>query len=161
MDSLALCNPAIMRRILANKIPEKLQSDPELDALLNDLFKEVEDDYIFSIRKAIVDYILMNPSEKVRLSISAIPRPFPRRTIRAPVPWHNSYQRGKDMVIKNVFTTNPVMMEIQNVWTNRFSQVRFVDGDELLASGLPVVPEEFQERVRKQCLRTREFLKKT
>ncbi|XP_028395151.1 dynein heavy chain 3, axonemal-like isoform X1 [Dendronephthya gigantea] len=161
MDSLALCNPAIMRRILANKIPEKLQSDPELDALLNDLFKEVEDDYIFSIRKAIVDYILMDPSEKVRLSISAIPKPFPRRTIRAPVPWHNSYQRGKDMVIKNVFTTNPVMMEIQNVWTNRFSQVRFVDGDELRASGLPVAPEEFQELVRKQCLRTREFLKKT
>lgn len=56
MDSLALCDPAIMRRILANKIPEKLKSDPELDALLNDLFKEVEDDYTFSIRKAIGKY---------------------------------------------------------------------------------------------------------
>ena len=43
----------------------------------------------------------------------------------------------------------------------RFSQVRFVDGGELHASGLPVSPEEFQELVRKQCLRTREFLKKT
>ena len=44
---------------------------------------------------------------------------------------------------------------------SRFSQVRFVDGDELRASGLPVSPEEFQELVRKQCVRTREFLKKT
>ena len=44
---------------------------------------------------------------------------------------------------------------------SRFSQVRFVDGDELHASGLPVAPEEFQELVRKQCMRTREFLKKT
>ena len=39
--------------------------------------------------------------------------------------------------------------------------MRFVDGDELHASGLPVAPEEFQELVRKQCMRTREFLKKT
>ncbi|CAB3991140.1 dynein heavy chain 3, axonemal-like, partial [Paramuricea clavata] len=159
--SLANCDPAIVKRILANKIPARLKSDPELETLLSGLLNEVEDDYSFSIRKAIVDYILMDPSERVRLNITSIPKPFPRRTIRAPVPWHNSYKKGKDLVMKNVFTTNPVMMEIQNVWTNRFSQVRFVDGDELHASGLPVVPEEFQELVRKQCVRTREFLKKT
>ena len=42
-----------MKRILANKIPARLKSDPELEALLNGLFNEVEDDYGFSIRKAI------------------------------------------------------------------------------------------------------------
>lgn len=42
------------------------------------------------------------------------------RTIRAPVPWHDSYKKAKDFTIKYAFTTNPVMMEIQNVWTNRY-----------------------------------------
>lgn len=44
---------------------------------------------------------------------------------------------------------------------HRFSHVRFVDDDELRASGLPVAPGEFQELVRQQCMRTRDFLKKT
>jgi hypothetical protein len=52
-DSLANCDPAIVKRILANKIPARLKSDPELETLLSGLFNEVEDDYSFSIRKAI------------------------------------------------------------------------------------------------------------
>ena len=43
----------------------------------------------------------------------------------------------------------------------RFSEVRFVDGDKLLASGLPVTPEEFESLVKQQCAKTREFLKRT
>ena len=39
--------------------------------------------------------------------------------------------------------------------------MRFVDGGELLASGLPVTPSEFEALVKKQCVRTRDFLKKT
>ena len=103
-----------MRRILADKIPARLKSDAELDALLNALFDEVEEGYCFSLRKAIgktglnvssetrvlishqlfpqwkhagphdfaffiVDYILMDPAERDRLNINAIPRPFPQR----------------------------------------------------------------------------------
>ena len=43
----------------------------------------------------------------------------------------------------------------------RFSEVRFVDGDSLLASGLPVTPAEFESLVKQQCAKTREFLKRT
>ena len=42
-----------------------------------------------------------------------------------------------------------------------FSEVRFVDGDQLLASGLPVTPAEFELLVKQQCAKTREFLKRT
>lgn len=44
---------------------------------------------------------------------------------------------------------------------NRFSEVRFVDGDKLLESGLPVTPAEFESLVKQQCAKTREFLKRT
>ena len=43
----------------------------------------------------------------------------------------------------------------------RFSEVRFVDGDKLFASGLPVTPAEFESLVKEQCAKTREFLKKS
>ena len=43
----------------------------------------------------------------------------------------------------------------------RFCDVRFVDGEKLLASGLPVTPTEFESLVKQQCATTREFLKRT
>ena len=54
-DSLAKCDAAVKERILANKIPERIKrnGDAELEHLLNALFEEVENDYVFSIRKAI------------------------------------------------------------------------------------------------------------
>lgn len=36
-----------------------------------------------------------------------------------------------------------------------------MDGDQLLASGLPVTPAEFELLVKQQCAKTREFLKRT
>ena len=52
-NSLAKYDPAVMKRILASKIPVRMKSDPELETLLKMLFNEVEEDYTFSIRKAI------------------------------------------------------------------------------------------------------------
>ena len=44
---------------------------------------------------------------------------FALRTIRAPVPWHQSYRSVKEYNNKNLFITNQVMMEIQNLWCDR------------------------------------------
>lgn len=159
--SLAKQDKEIMDRILQKRVPEKLRQNVELDPLITELKQEVVGDYDFSVRKSIVDYILMDPGERQRLHIKEIPKPFPQRTVRAPVPWHNTYCSAKEYCAKNVFTTNPVMMKIQNLWYDRFSDVRFVYGKELLESGLPVTPEVFESRVKEQCSKTREFLKKT
>ena len=65
-----------------------------------------------------VDYILKDPEEKTRLHITAIPRAFPQRIIRAPVPWHDTYQQMKEFNEMHLFTTNPMMLELQNIWFN-------------------------------------------
>lgn len=159
--ALAPQESEVMERIVGKRIPEKLRTDSDLDHLASKLKDEVKGDYNFSLRKAIVDYILKDEDEKQRLHISAVPSPFPQRTIRAPVPWHHSYLSVKEFNSRNLFTTNQVMTEIQNLWCDRFSKVRFVDGKKLFASGLPVVPNEFESMVKKQCAKTREFLRKT
>ena len=41
------------------------------------------------------------------------------RTVRAPVPWRNTYHLAKESCKKNLFITNPVMMKIQNLWYDR------------------------------------------
>lgn len=67
----------------------------------------------------LVDYILMDPSERQRLSISSIPMPFPRRVIRAPVPWATSYTEAQMWQSQHLFTTSPVMILLQDVWLKR------------------------------------------
>ena len=60
-------------------LPPKLAFNPDFGALREKLEQEVLEDYQDSLRKAIVDYILMDSGEKRRLRISSIPQAFPRR----------------------------------------------------------------------------------
>lgn len=64
----------------------------------------------------LVDYILMDPMEKRRLFIESIPRLFPHRVIRAPVPWHNVYQSAKKWNEEHLHTMNPMMYNLKELW---------------------------------------------
>ncbi|KAL8585021.1 Dynein heavy chain 3, axonemal [Nucella lapillus] len=125
------------------------------------LLDEVHADYVMSGCKAIVDYILKDPEEKVRLHIAATPKPWPHRVIRAPVPWHDTYQAMKEWNEESLFLTNPVMLKLQNLWFDQFNNVRFVKMRELLESGLPLPPSDFEALVQTHCLDTQQFLKKS
>lgn len=58
----------------------------------------------------------MDPLERRRLSISSIPRPFPWRVIRAPVPWTSSYQEAHLWQSQHLFTATPIMVLLQDIW---------------------------------------------
>lgn len=66
-----------------------------------------------------VDYVLMDPSEGRRLSISSIPKPFPQRVIRAPVPWTLSYKEVSTWQSQHLFTVSPIMILLQDVWIKK------------------------------------------
>lgn len=66
-----------------------------------------------------VDYILLDPEEKVRLSISTVPKLFPSFVIRAPVPWSENYQETHSWLKENLYTLNPLLLHIQTLWMNR------------------------------------------
>lgn len=38
------------------------------------------------------------------------------RIVRAPVPWHEDYRELKDYNTNHLFITNPIMLELQNIW---------------------------------------------
>uniref|UniRef100_A0A8B9DQE6 Dynein axonemal heavy chain 3 n=1 Tax=Anser cygnoides TaxID=8845 RepID=A0A8B9DQE6_ANSCY len=93
-DMLAPQDKEVMNVIL-KQIPAHLLANPYLENSLVCLKEEIKADYRISLMKAIVDYILMDPAERERLLIRSTPRPFPQRVIRAPVPWHSSYEEAK------------------------------------------------------------------
>ncbi|XP_070580768.1 dynein axonemal heavy chain 3-like [Ptychodera flava] len=158
-DGMLAPQPIEMMGNILCRLSKKIKEDPELDRMQKDLICEVDDDYDFSLRKSIVDYILKDPEEKRRLHIDWIPRSFPWRTIRAPVPWHQSYSEHKQTNEAHLFITNPIMLELQNLWYDSFGSLRFVRLEDLMAAELPLLPAEFEELVKKHCKEAHEILR--
>ncbi|XP_078610604.1 dynein axonemal heavy chain 3-like isoform X1 [Branchiostoma floridae x Branchiostoma japonicum] len=144
---------------IKSRIPEALRNNPDLNKIVVALTEEAEGDYNFTLRKCIVDYVLKDEKEKSRLHISWIPRSFPHRVIRAPVPWHHVYRETKELNEQHLFTTNPIMLHLQNLWFDKYAHLRFVNKDELLRSNLPLLPADFEELIKKQCREAHEVLR--
>ncbi|KAB5587265.1 hypothetical protein PHYPO_G00011210 [Pangasianodon hypophthalmus] len=123
--------------------------------MLQKLLEETKSGYNFSIRKSIVDYILMDEQQRKRLSISSVPRPFPQRVIRAPLPWSRAYRHAHDCCTQHLFTVNPIMHHLQEIWISNFSDLRFVD---FHFENLPLLPSEFQQFIQTQCETIRDLL---
>eukprot|EP00794_Sanderia_malayensis_P008808 gene8808-9750_t len=149
----------IMERVMADRIPTHLKhGNCNFIKIIEELKSEVDDDYHFSLRKAIVDYILKDEGEKRRLHISSIPKSFKTSCIRAPVPWHQSCITIKNVMKNHLFTVNPVMTELQKIWCKRFSNKRFVDIERIRCSDIPVYPHEFEGMIKRHCAEARQHL---
>uniref|UniRef100_A0A8C9V6G4 Dynein axonemal heavy chain 7 n=1 Tax=Scleropages formosus TaxID=113540 RepID=A0A8C9V6G4_SCLFO len=146
-DMLAAQPPQQIKNIL-KLLPDHGEAESRtLQKLKSDNLEEVFHDYDFSLRKSIVDYVLRDPSERRRLFISSIPRPFPPRVIRGPVPWSSSYREARDCMVHHLFTVNPVMLHLQELWFKNFSSLRFVRLEDLFAANLPLLPEDFEATI--------------
>lgn len=101
-------------------IPDRLRSSSSnvIKELKDDLAEEVISDYVYSMKKSIVDYVLMNLDERKRLKIDAVPKPFKLKTIRAPVPWHTSYSKSHDWIQVNLHIINRVNSILKDLWSD-------------------------------------------
>ncbi|XP_058475903.1 dynein axonemal heavy chain 3-like [Solea solea] len=146
------------RNILRLLPPGTKDSSKKIQALRANLEEEVKRDYFFSLKKSIVDYILLDPSERQRLCISSIPKLFPRRVIRAPVPWSANYKKTHMWQSQHLFTVNHIMIMLQDIWQKSFSSLRFVRLEDLFAANLPLLPSDFEGFVWRQCQSARDEL---
>ncbi|XP_037363374.1 dynein axonemal heavy chain 3 isoform X2 [Talpa occidentalis] len=156
-EMIAAEEEEVMTRIL-KLISNTLLTSPNLEPLLIVLLKEKESDYYSSLMKSTVDYILMDPMERKRLFIENIPREFPQRVIRAPVPWHTVYKQAKKWNEEHLHTVNPMMLRLKELWFAEFRDLRFVRTAELLAGKLPLLPHEYREVIQNHCMELRQIL---
>ncbi|KAK3579501.1 hypothetical protein CHS0354_028323 [Potamilus streckersoni] len=152
-------HPDVMKNI-CSLVPNPLLNSSELGSMVTSLTEEISNDYEYSFRKSIVDYILKDYEERDRLHISCVPKPFPQRVIRAPVPWHSTYQEIRGWNSTHLFINNPIMQELQNLWFDKFIHMRFINLKELESVDLPLLPSEFESLVKKQCWEAHEQLRK-
>ncbi|XP_041362756.1 dynein heavy chain 3, axonemal-like isoform X2 [Gigantopelta aegis] len=161
VPSMLAPQPQMQLKNIQSHVPDSLLTNPELESTTQELLEEINLDYEYSLRKTIVDYILKDPQEKNRLHIKWTPKPFPQRIVRAPVPWHLTYQQCKSYNDIHLFITNRIMQELQDIWFDEFCHQRFVNLKELMVADLPLLPTEFESLIKKQCWAAHEVLRKT
>ena len=91
-----------------------------------ELREEINYDYLQSVKRGIVDYILIDESERERLTITECPMYYQPTTIRAPVPWRNSYEIAQQFCISNLHITSKHIRELQNLWFSQYKHASFV-----------------------------------
>lgn len=139
-----------------DRLPQDLLGDPDNQHLAGALADEVNGDYVHSQKLTILNYVLRDPAERARLEIENVPQPFPRRTIRAPVPWHRDAARAAHYLEGELFVTNPIMLQLLEFWVLECGQKRFIDTHEL-GDLRPMPPSLFSKTVQSECNATRDF----
>ena len=122
---------------------------------------EVRSDYVTAAKKSVLDYILLDEDERLRLNISVRPSPWEPRVVRAPVPWHQNFLQAKQFCRHNLFSLNTVMVKLNDLWWRRYNNLRFVVPNRLRGvDGGPVSPQDLEDRVFTQCEEARTVLLK-
>jgi len=99
-----------------------LLSAPEVERIVKDSLADIKRDYLRSMKKSILDYVLRNHAERARLSIPITPPsvddwgsgPAPSRP---PLAWRAPIQRAYRSLSKHLFRNNPAMLSLLDIWS--------------------------------------------
>lgn len=86
---------------------------------MNSYDKEIIKDYDDVMRLYLLKYVLNDPYEWKRLNIQTFPPEYPIMLVRAPVPWHNAFVIGQQMLFRHYFVGNPILIRVHELWESR------------------------------------------
>jgi dynein heavy chain len=99
-------------------ITEKLRKTHQ--QTLVDLSDEVREDYLLSVKKAIVDFVLRdsreNDADKPKEQLAE----YKQELEVVPKPWHNNFEKARHEVAKNLHSINPCMSQVLLLWYTSF-----------------------------------------
>ncbi|XP_076451419.1 dynein axonemal heavy chain 7-like [Babylonia areolata] len=92
---------------------------------IDSLSDEMREDYLMSVKKAIVDFVLRDP----RHVEEEVKETLPHRVEMAvvPKPWNRSFLAAKEATALALHNINPCMMQVLTLWHTSFGDLRFID----------------------------------
>lgn len=143
---LARLEPLTIKKIKALIKPELLGRAAKSEIVLD----EIKKSHCLAIKQSIVDYILLDPEERIRLMIPPISDDFSPLICRAPVPWHESLREPKEYLANHLFISNPMMLIILGAY-EPFKDTKIVDMSVFSPTILPISVDEFGSILKAQC----------
>nr|XP_033800562.1 dynein heavy chain 7, axonemal [Geotrypetes seraphini] len=107
-------------------VPSHLKGYTEIIYELSD---EMREDYLLSVKKAIVDFVLKDPRLKEEDKKQDIPEHRIELEI-VPKPWKKSFLSNYSFIRENLHSINPTMAAVLDLWQSSFGTLRLLDVEE-------------------------------
>ncbi|XP_051776026.1 dynein axonemal heavy chain 3-like isoform X1 [Erpetoichthys calabaricus] len=112
---------------IMSKIPTSLLS--QWTTTLQGLTEEVQSVYREALKKAILDYVLLEPAEQARLGVH-LPSKVSHSAGRLGFPWHERVKHSHSKLLETLYITHPVMGRLLHLFRNKYQTFRLLDLDE-------------------------------
>lgn len=136
-------------------VPEALLNNRFLLKYKNAIAIEIKEHHLYSVRKAILNYILLDVDEQKRLGIK-IDQEQSAYYGRGPVPWHSECEEAKVMLKRNLWHLNPMMTKIKTIFEDYKASATF--DFSFIENGSNIGLEEFVVTIKGQTLKIKDSL---
>uniref|UniRef100_A0A452E4H5 Dynein axonemal heavy chain 7 n=1 Tax=Capra hircus TaxID=9925 RepID=A0A452E4H5_CAPHI len=125
-DHVAPMEDSWLEHVL-NLVPQHLKVLTNSILALSD---EMREDYLLSVKKSIVDFVLKDPREKEDdRKVEELP-PHRAEMEILPKPWRKSFLAASSYIRDHLNAMNPTMLSVLDLWHSTFKKLRLVDIEE-------------------------------
>ncbi|XP_071083415.1 dynein axonemal heavy chain 12-like isoform X1 [Haliotis cracherodii] len=121
-------------------VPQHLRQDADLKEYLAELFEEIRKDYYGSMKKSMVQHVLVKPEVKGLELDSAGPPPAEPQGLDFSRPWHEDYLDNRQTIRTNLHLLHPSMQVVLKMCQTTLGNMILVDISSYRANG----PMEFE-----------------
>ncbi|XP_029579694.1 dynein heavy chain 12, axonemal isoform X2 [Salmo trutta] len=143
---------------MLTRIPPQLRVGPGRDELLQDLCREVSENFLSGMVKHTVNTVLQKPQMKG--TVLARHRTPSAKALDFSRPWHDSFVRSRKEIKENLHILHPVMRIILDIGYGAFSHLLLVDLTDCRSTG-PVACESLKHKLAVECERIEERIMNT
>nr|XP_010946997.1 dynein axonemal heavy chain 7 isoform X1 [Camelus bactrianus]XP_045367940.1 dynein axonemal heavy chain 7 isoform X1 [Camelus bactrianus] len=125
-DHVAPMEDSWLEHVL-NLVPQHLKVLTNSIDVLSD---EMREDYLLSVKKSIVDFVLKDPREKEDdKKVEELP-PHRAEMEILPKPWRKSFLAASSYIRDHLNAMNPTMLAVLDLWHGTFKKLRLIDIEE-------------------------------
>lgn len=126
-------------------------------AYLKDFCTDIHENYMWSLKKAITDYVLIDREEESRLGIK-LKRKQSGSAGRFKYPWHSSIINSRSFLSTNLFSINRILQKILHLFYTKYENFRLFDLN-LIVSMMPLTIQDFRIQIQTSVEQSSKVLK--
>ncbi|XP_033102995.1 dynein heavy chain 12, axonemal-like isoform X1 [Anneissia japonica] len=142
---------------ILNLVPAHLRTGKEIQEYIEELFNEVKNDYANSMKKAMVQHVLVKPEVKGLEGVTTGPAPSEPVNLDYSSPWHDDFVEAVEQIKLNLHITHPSMQHVLQICQASLGKLLLVDLSGARAQG-PVEIEHLKNDAILECEKMEEKL---